>query len=431
MSSNDRVMKAVQEESASLVGGNVDAPSRQDSRASRRTPPPPSGSPPASGKSSSKQRDPAALSSSRRKSKKKKEVTVVTTILGARRQQDGGDGNDEEDEDSDDDEGDEDQSGLARTFQRSLAVTTAPTKERVHRTPESVQLLRPPTDNRDVTVEAINLLDTRFELNRDLGSIERALVPTNTVFRVVGALGSSGSGRSSTLTAVNTTTKVITDSVFERSSVGLDVLLNAQRRIFLVDFPPVCSPNVKRHLDPPVFATQYRDVTKLYDLRMAFTALVTCSVLFLCVTDEADASEPLFQLIKAASSIVHRRGWPTAKVVLVRNLVDSGQHNNQRRMQADERTLESSLGALSESAFGGVVHVPRRSPSDKEALSADREIARHALNSFASRSTKLPVPSKILSRATESEWLSSLAFVMNETRTHPFFAAGEDTKWFR
>jgi hypothetical protein len=306
---------------------------------------------------------------------------------------------------------------------------STPMKEKpTSRVSEPIQLLRPPSDYRDATVSAVNVLDSRFELVRNMSSVEKALIPTNSVFRVIGAIGSAGSGRSSTLTAVNTTTRTVNENWFNSKSNGLDIFVHSQRRFILVDFPPVCSPHTKKYLEPPVFATQLRDVSKLYDLQVAFTALVTCGVVFVCVTDESSVDEPIFQLVRAAVKIVKRRGWPCAHIVLVRNFVEQDQSTNVRRLQADEMTLAA---AIETEAKVSVVHIPRRTFMDPESLQADRRLARLALGSFASRGVRVATPIRIIPRATETEWLTSLVYVFNETWTHPFVVAGEDARWLR
>jgi len=271
-------------------------------------------------------------------------------------------------------------------------------------------------------------LDSRFELARDLVSIERCLISTNNVFRVVGALGAQNSGRSSSLMAVTTTTKPVNEAWFSSKSNGLDVFVHPQRRIFLVDFPSVCSPANKRPFEAPIFASQLRDLARLYDLRIAFTALVTCTALLLCVVEENDSNDPLFQLVKAASAIIRRRGWPCAQVIFVRNFVEAGQCLNTRRLQADERTIQTTLEGQSPVH---VAHLPSRKENDRESTMADRRLARYALSSFASRGVRVPIPNRPLTRCTETEWLSSFIFVFNETRTHPFFVLGEEVGWLR
>src|SRR5690606_32967661 len=133
--------------------------------------------------------------------------------------------------------------------------------------------------------------------------------------------------------------------------------------------------------------------------------LVTCAVVLLCVTDEATVDEPLFQLVRAAVKIAKRRGWPCAHILLVRNFVEQGQSTNVRRLYADETMLNSVFEG---DVRASVVHIPRRNPTDQESLKADRRLARLALGSFASRGMRAVTPIRIIPRATEMEWLTSL-----------------------
>ena len=347
---------------------------------------------------------------------KREELPVITTILGARKS-----------------ETIDESSSKPQTSAKILAGTDTvptPSKEKhAARASEPVQLLRPPTDSRDASVSAVNILDSRYELARDLAFVERALIPTNTVFRVFGAIGCSGSGKSSTLSAVTTTTRTITEAWPAAKPSGLDIFVHSTRRLIFVDFPSANSSELKKVLEPPVFASHYRDTGKLYDLRIAFTALVTCSVLFVCVGEESDENESIFQVLKAAASIAMKRGWPCAKVVLIRNMVKPGQAMNTRRIQADERLIRTIVPW--ESISSEVIHLPVRNIGERESLDADRRLARSALSSFAIKPVKVPVPSKILNRCTETEWLTSLVYVFNETKTQPFFVAGEDVGFLR
>lgn len=298
----------------------------------------------------------------------------------------------------------------------TVLPTSSSSSKKSARPSEPFQLLRPRSDVRDLAnVKAANLLDSNFELARDISPVEKALLPGDTTFRVIGALGGTASGRSTLLSSVLTPNHNIITSKFPSKSLGMNVFVQTERRIMLVDFPPVCCV-INRKLDTPMFAVQGAvDPAKYYDLRVAFAAITTCDVVLVVVNDREDkdkSGEALRTLLHTASKLAQQLNYRiTAQFVFVRNFVPAMQSLNQRRIQCDERLVESK-NITNNSAK--VIHVPQRDNNndgeEEECVLAQQSLARAALSSFAA-----------VDRKTEAEWLSQLVHVFNETRSHEFF----------
>ncbi|KAH9262442.1 di-trans,poly-cis-decaprenylcistransferase [Batrachochytrium salamandrivorans] len=266
------------------------------------------------------------------------------------------------------------------------------------RVSEPFQLLRPKSQDREIAYTSpVDVLDAvTGELARDVSGVERALLGENTTFRVVGALGSQGSGRSTLLFSL--VSKTLPPSS-PKSPRQMELFVHQERRIWLVDFPPVCNSGSWRKVDAP---------KRAYDRRVVFTALTTCQTVLLVVDDGGEeAHGQLVELVREAKHMAEQRNWPCAQLVWVRNRVPVSQSLSQRRIQCDERILGREAA---------VVHVPKREKGGEEAhAQAMVRLAKAALHSLPSMkqvnllSPQLPV-------ATESEWFAQFLHIFHEAR---------------
>lgn len=261
------------------------------------------------------------------------------------------------------------------------------------RVSEPFQLLRPkPQDKEIASASPVDVLDAATgELARDVSGVERALLGENTTFRVVGALGGPGSGRSTLLFSLLSKTPQAPKS----SPKPMELFVHQERRIWLVDFPAVGDSG--RKPDAP---------KRAYDRRVVFTALTTCQTVLIVVDDDdGDGNGELVELVREAKLLAEQRSWPCAQLVWVRNRVPASQSQSQRRIQCDERVLGCE-----------VVHVPKRDDEGGEAhAQAIERLAKAALHSLPSiKQVNLLAPQ--LPVATETEWFAQFLHIFHETR---------------
>jgi len=235
-----------------------------------------------------------------------------------------------------------------------------------------VQLLRPAYAG-DASVLAAPLVDGRFDVVRDFAPIEKCLRDKpGALFRAVAALGKTGSGRSTLLSAALECHSAKPSVKFPANAStalpggqGVDVYIQAARRIFAVKVRLV-SQDVEdddlasRGLELLATGVSLAQLAHALNVRAAFCALASCQVVLVVVEDgEAldGALSPLRAVVEAMA-LVRARSLACARVVVARNKVAAG-FSGTRRVQADERVARAMLACEDEDDRAvKVVHVP-------------------------------------------------------------------------
>ena len=351
-----------------------------------------------------------------------------------------------------------------------------------------------PSESLDATRAPIALVDTKGELARDYVAVGRALSPANDTFRAVGAMGLSKAGTSAVLSwAANGLTMFEPFAAlrgaasFKPQSRSVDLLIEPARRLFLVKAPAVCNPTTHKELGSrgislPAYCSQFAHLARFNDFCAACGLLSSCSVVFVVVSDGVSATDaggeggeadevdggggsgggggggggvaahdltagpwsPL-SLVKAASRVVRGKGWPVARVVVVRNRVPPLRYGL-RRVEADLVAARKVLGGDAANVDRivdvdvDVVHFPSVSPSTLRSLPGSLATAddahaeelhraacalqRAALVNYGHADVRLPFQTNAC--ATEAEWLSSFARVWTEMRSPEFFRDAEE-----
>jgi hypothetical protein len=405
-----------------------------------------SGAPPAAPPPRTRAEKPASRAGNKPAKKRKEKAIRVKAIFGARQ--------------ADEDDAAPPLPSPSPIESSSRAFMSASKPVKTH-----LQLLRP-AQLSDASVLAAALVDARVDLVRDLSPLEKCLREANTTFRVVGALGKAGAGRSTLLSALLESDSSKPANRFPGRSGSLDVFVHEHRRIFLARAPASCVPGAAKDLStrgleaPP--GLSFQQFARMLDLRFACCLLATSQVVLVVVEegDFFDAAEAprgsdvdvdgegateeeeqgreamsILRLLAVACKIVRAKAWQCAKIVLVRNKTRGV--SGTRRTSAD---LVAARRALGPDVDLQVVHVPHwRSWALRESFGAGVAAggaAGHAADQdkeqalFALRPVRLVRSNGDVSeRASEQEWLSCFVMCWSQSQSPGFLQLAQELAW--